>query len=341
MGSSQRNVIYHSHLPVFSIVIAVLVRLKFLYQYFSLLTSIGDAFSLEAIDKKIHNLRTSMRRLVKKELEAEVEENPTDSSQAKTPKKQWKFYDAMLFLKMDIEHDLEKEKNDREMEMSDEEKVTLVEFYKNSPHLWDTSLQEYRDRDRKRVSLDKLVKEFDEKYNRKQLTDTWHKMTTKYHSESSKQESSMKSGAGKEEVYTSDWPFFSSMEFLKDKTEPDTGVSTTFDHMAPLEKKKNPKRKQEEEKENAIELAKVRVLEALVTRLGDKGTTGNEMTWKNGFEAGFQAGLQQGLMLSQIQLTQPKPVGHFMFPHAQLPNSYTGTSTINHADIQWSTDSSL
>ena len=67
-----------------------------------------------------------MRRLVKKE--AELEQNLTDSSQTKTPKKQWKFYDAMLFLKKDIEQDLEKEKNDREMEMSDEEKVILVEF---------------------------------------------------------------------------------------------------------------------------------------------------------------------------------------------------------------------
>ena len=139
-----------------------------------------------------------MRRLVKKE--AELEQNLTDSSQTKTPNKQWKFYDAMLFLKKDIEQDLEKEKNDREMEMSDEEKVILVEFYNNSPHLWDTSLQEYRDRDRKKVSLDKLVKEFREKYSRKELTDTWNKMTTKYHSESFKQESSVKSGAGKEEV---------------------------------------------------------------------------------------------------------------------------------------------
>lgn len=205
-----------------------------------------------------------MRRLVKKELAAEVEEDPTDSSQAKTPKKQWMFHDAMFFLKKDIEHDLEKEKNDREMEMSDEEKMTLVEFYKNSPHLWDNSLQEYRDRDRKRVSLDKLVKEFDEKYNRKQLTDTWHKMTTKYHSESSKQESSMKSGAGKEEVYTSDWPFFSSMEFLKDKTEPDTGVSTTFDHMVPLEKKKTQRGNRKKKRKTLLNSRKCGFLKLLL-----------------------------------------------------------------------------
>ena len=171
----------------------------------------------------------------------------------------------------------------------------------------------------------------------KQLTDTWNKMTTKYHSESFKQESSMKSGAGKEEVYFTDWPFFSSMEFLKDKTEPELGVSTTFDHMAPLEKKRITRRKQEEEKENTLELAKVRVLEALVTRLGDKGsTTGSgEMTWKNGFEAAFQAGLQQGFALSQLQPTQPKPAIsciHFHVPpHLQVCHMYNSQTAIcNH-----------
>ena len=88
--------------------------------------------------------------------------------------------------------------------MSEEEKATMVEFYKNTPHLWDASLKDYRDRDQRRASLERLSKEFQDKYTTKQLTDTWHKLTTYYQRESVKQESSMKSGAGKEDVYVSE-----------------------------------------------------------------------------------------------------------------------------------------
>ena len=66
-----------------------------------------------------------------------------------------------------------------------------------------------------------------------------------------KQKGSLKSVAGKEYVYKSDWSFFSSLEFMKDKTEPDEGVSNTFDHVAPMNNKKIlSKLKREEEQEN-------------------------------------------------------------------------------------------
>ena len=206
-----------------------------------------------------------MRRIVKKEMEQLDSSDSTQQDSAScttktSPPKQWKFYTNMCFMKKDIEEDLEKDKLKGEAEMSEEEKATMVEFYKNTPHLWDASLKDYRDRDQRRASLERLSKEFQDKYTTKQLTDTWHKLTTYYQRESVKQESSMKSGAGKEDVYVSEWPFFSSLEFLKDKTQPEMGISTTFNHVAPTDKKKPSKRKREEEKENSMETAKIKVL---------------------------------------------------------------------------------
>lgn len=224
----------------------------------------------------------------------------------------------MLFMKKDIEKDLEKEKAKGEKEMTNEEKGTLIEFFKNTPQLWDTNLKEYRDRDQRRASMERLSKEFDDKYTIKDLADMWHKLSTHFQRESVKQESSLKSGAGKEDVYESDWPFFSSLEFIKDKIEPDEGVSNTFDHVAPVNEKTTPsKRKREEEKENAMEIAKMKVLEALVSRLSDeKATTSGGMSWKSGYEAGFQAGFQQGIALSQppIQQAQPRPAFQSLYP---------------------------
>lgn len=45
-----------------------------------------------------------MRRIVKKE----VDQDGDGDSTKKTPSKEWKFYNALLFMKKDIEEDLEK-----------------------------------------------------------------------------------------------------------------------------------------------------------------------------------------------------------------------------------------
>lgn len=62
-----------------------------------------------------------MRRIVKKE----VDQNTLSDgdSTKKTPSKKWKFYNAMLFMKKDIDKDLEKEKVKGEKEMTNEEKA--------------------------------------------------------------------------------------------------------------------------------------------------------------------------------------------------------------------------
>lgn len=122
--------------------------------------------------------------------------------------------------------------------MTNEEKATLIEFYKNTPQLWDTNRKEYRDRDQRRASMERLSKEFDDKYTVKDLAETWHKLSTHFQRESVKQESSLKSGAGKEDVYESDWPFFSSLEFIKDKIEPDEGEKNPFKTEAGRRKRK-------------------------------------------------------------------------------------------------------
>ena len=61
------------------------------------------------------------------------------------------------------------------------------------------------------------MKEFDDKYNDKNLAETWHKLSTHFQREPVKQESSLKSGAGKEDIYESDWPFFPPYSLLNTK----------------------------------------------------------------------------------------------------------------------------
>ena len=38
--------------------------------------------------------------------------------------------------------------------MTNEEKAILIEFYKNTPHLWDANLKEYRDHDQRRALME-------------------------------------------------------------------------------------------------------------------------------------------------------------------------------------------
>lgn len=66
-----------------------------------------------------------------------------------------------------------------------------------------------------------------------------------------------------------------------------------------------------------MEIAKIKVLEALLSRLSDdKVTTSGGMSWRSGYEAGFQAGFQQGMALSQlpIQQVQPRPAFQSLYP---------------------------
>ena len=53
-------------------------------------------------------------------MKKEVDQNTLNDSGStkKTPSKEWKFYNAMLFMKKDIEKDLEKEKAKGEKEMT-------------------------------------------------------------------------------------------------------------------------------------------------------------------------------------------------------------------------------
>ena len=84
-----------------------------------------------------------------------------------------------------MKHDIEKEKENLEEELSGEKKSTLIEFYKLTLNLWNTSLIQYRDRDLRKVTMEKLAKEFDDKYPIKKLSETWHKLLTYYEREKS------------------------------------------------------------------------------------------------------------------------------------------------------------
>ena len=67
-----------------------------------------------------------------------------------------------------------------------------------------------------------------------------------------------------------------------------------------------------DEREEGIEHAKIKVLQALANRLSMENipmsmkpaSQDSQMSWQSGYEAGFQAGLKQGFSLGQSQLSQ-------------------------------------
>lgn len=108
------------------------------------------------------------------------------------------------------------------------------------------------------------------------------------------------------------------------------------------EKRTPSKRKREEEKENSMEIAKIKVLEALLSRLSDdKVTTSGGMSWRSGYEAGFQAGFQQGMALSQlpIQQVQPRPAFQSLYPLQRAAPFFLSTTYVHLSECtSWAAD---
>ena len=73
-------------------------------------------YSLEILERNFHSLHSAMKSEVKKR-----------NQQTNTPKKKWKFYDAMLFITEEVEFSL-----------NFEEKEVLIDFYR-TPAIVETS----------------------------------------------------------------------------------------------------------------------------------------------------------------------------------------------------------
>ena len=152
-------------------------------------------YTEELLEKTFHALRTAYVREVKKYKD-------------KSPKKKWKFYDDLEFLKDEID------KSSKRNVFDVDEKETLIDFFKSHPALWNHHNAEYRDRNLRDSLMDKLSEQFDEKFNKEELKQEWHSLQTQYKREKSREEGSRVSGSSYSDVYISTWEFFSHMEFL-------------------------------------------------------------------------------------------------------------------------------
>jgi len=225
-------------------------------------TSLGT--SLDCIKKALHSLRTSMVREVKRS---------KGNSQFKS---KWHLYDSMLFMKEEILRSLESEDEEK---WTDEDIEMLINFYKENPLLWDISLQEYRNRDSRRMAFKKLGELLNK--TEEECKKQWHSLRVQFNKNCTRHESSKKSGTGTDEVFTPSWKFFDSMLFTRESLEVDASSSTLSDSLNESEpvpkRRKNKSVKTSDTVDQAgMEKAKLDMYQAAIEVLKAPPPTSNE-----------------------------------------------------------------
>ncbi len=194
----------------------MIVRCLTKVQKATALNAMSLKFSLneDSVKKALHSLRSSLKREIRRE------------SEDSTFKSSWKFYNYMNYMKEDV---LQSLKQEAEKQWSDEEIITLIELYEGNPVLWDHLSQEYRDRNLRKLAMDKIKASF-EKRTEEEIKNQWHTLKTIYQREYTRQEASIKSGSTTSEVYKTKWKFFESMSFVLRCSEVYNSQSTWNEH---------------------------------------------------------------------------------------------------------------
>jgi hypothetical protein len=161
----------------------------------------------DGLKKLLHSLHTSMIREIKRSQEQEHYES------------KWKFYKHLKFLEDEIVKGLQ-----QEPEWSDEETMTVIEFYHTNPVLWNHCLSEYKDRNLKKLAMDKLTAILS--CSEEEIKNHWHSIKTVFDREDKRQKSSKKSGTSTSQVYKSNWKYFDCLAFVRDCAEVDVSKST-------------------------------------------------------------------------------------------------------------------
>ena len=169
-------------------------------------------FQLETLEKAFHGLKASFLREFKTFQEGNL------------PKRKWKFYDSMLFLKEE-QITTTNSKN----VFTVEQRETLITFSQNHPALWNHGLNGYRDRNLRRVLLCKLVEEFEDKFTEEDIKREWHNLLTRYKGEKNSENNSRKSWTGIDDVFSSTWEHLDQMSFLESNPECDASISAPED----------------------------------------------------------------------------------------------------------------
>ena len=133
-----------------------------------------------------------------------------------------------------------KENEKEKLAFCEQDRQQLIDYYKEHPMLWNSQLKDYRNRDLRRVNLDRLASQPDSCYSVEKIQQEWHNLATYFDRERMRMEGSKKSDAGSDEVYQTSWPYYTSMEFCLDKSNPDDTVST-LNHIPPVTMKRRKK----------------------------------------------------------------------------------------------------
>lgn len=166
--------------------------------------------SVDEIKKLFHSLRTSMAREIKRKQENEAFVS------------RWKFFKDMEFLKDEIVKSIE-DKSSREWD--DHEVEILIDFYKEHNFLWDHHMEQYKDRNLRDATLNKLLDMLSGR-TIEDIKNHWHTLKTIFDRENKREEGSKRSGAGTDSVYKPNWKFYDSMQFTKECKDIDNSVST-------------------------------------------------------------------------------------------------------------------
>nr|XP_034194032.1 uncharacterized protein LOC117610574 [Osmia lignaria] len=109
-------------------------------------------------------------------------------------------------------------------EWTQEKVLQMIEMYRNRSNLWDCRDKTYKDRNKRHDALTEIAVCFGE--SKEEIDRKIKNLLSHFSREVKKEEKSLKSGAGTDEVYKSKWFAFKNMQFLKDKNRPRKTVNT-------------------------------------------------------------------------------------------------------------------
>lgn len=112
--------------------------------------------------------------------------------------------------------------------------VEFFETFRELPELWKVKSEVYKDRNKKKIAMEKLLnvyKEIDPEANNDSLKKRLTNIRTCYRRELKKVEKGEKSGAGADDEYVPNLWYFAMLDFLRDQETQIPGVSTIADDM--------------------------------------------------------------------------------------------------------------
>ena len=209
---------------------------------------------VDELKKLLHSLRTSMTREIKR-----LRENDGFVSR-------WKFFKDMEYLKDEIVKSL----NDKQgKEWDDMEVESLIDFYKEHSFLWDHHTEQYKDRNLRDVTFNKLLDLLSGR-TIEDIKNQWHSLKTIFDRENKREEGSKRSGTGTDSVYKPTWKFYDSMQFTKECQDIDNSVSTLTsgqNENLPSIDQSSKKRKKESNQFNDIAEARIEFFKQAVNVL--------------------------------------------------------------------------